>query len=69
MLAFNLNNISNVIIDAPNLPMGMDLGDRLIKVLPSYNSGTLVQVGIDATVFLRGVLLNANGEPISRESG
>ncbi|MBE9058942.1 fimbria/pilus outer membrane usher protein [Sphaerospermopsis sp. LEGE 08334] len=61
-------NISTVIIDAPNLPVGMDLGDRVIKVLPSYNSGTLVRVGTDATVFLRGVLLNANGEPISLQS-
>ena len=62
-------NISNLIIDTVNLPIGIDVGDRVIKVLPSYNSGTLVQVGTDATVFLRGQLLNANGEPISLGSG
>jgi outer membrane usher protein len=62
-------NISNLIIDAPNLPAGMDLGNRNITILPSYRSGTLVKVGTDATVFLRGILLNANGEPVSLQSG
>ncbi|MBD2666304.1 hypothetical protein H6G73_17825 [Richelia sinica FACHB-800] len=61
-------NISTVIIDAPNLPVGMDLGNRAIKILPTYSSGTVVRVGTDATVFLRGVLLNSDGEPISLQS-
>ncbi|MBD2136251.1 fimbria/pilus outer membrane usher protein [Anabaena sp. FACHB-1237] len=61
-------NTSTVIIDAPNLPVGIDLGDRTIKILPTYSSGTLVRVGTDATVFLRGVLLNSDGQPISLQS-
>ena len=62
-------NLSTLIIDAPNLPVGMDLGNRAITILPTYRSGTLVEVGTDATVFLRGILLNANGEPVSLQSG
>lgn len=61
-------NISQLVIDAPNLPTGIDLGEKVISVLPTYRSGTLVRVGTDATVFLRGVLLNANGEPIALQS-
>jgi len=60
--------ISSLIIDAPNLPIGMDVGNRVITLLPTYRSGTLVRLGTDATVFLRGVLLNANGEPVSLQS-
>lgn len=60
--------ISSLTIDAPNLPIGMDVGNRVITLLPTYRSGTLVRLGTDATVFLRGVLLNANGEPISLQS-
>jgi outer membrane usher protein len=67
----NLNpySISSFIIDASNLPIGMDVGNRVITLLPTYRSGTLVRVGTDATVFLRGVLLNTNGEPMSLQSG
>ena len=61
-------NISQLVIDAPNLPTGIDLGEKVISVLPTYRSGTLVRVGTDATVFLRGVLLNANGKPVSLQS-
>ncbi|KOR33779.1 fimbrial assembly protein [Planktothricoides sp. SR001] len=60
--------ISSLTIDAPNLPIGMDVGNRVIMLLPTYRSGTLVRLGTDATVFLRGVLLNANGEPASLQS-
>ncbi|MBD2547018.1 fimbria/pilus outer membrane usher protein [Planktothricoides raciborskii] len=60
--------ISSLTIDAPNLPIGMDVGNRVIMLLPTYRSGTLVRLGTDATVFLRGVLLNANGEPVSLQS-
>jgi outer membrane usher protein len=61
-------NITRLLVDAPNLPVGMDLGERSILVLPTYRSGTVVRVGTDATVFLRGVLLNPNGEPVSLQS-
>lgn len=65
----NPYNISTLIIDAPNLPVGMDLGNRAISLFPTYRSGTLVSVGTDATVFLRGILLGADGEPVATQSG
>lgn len=61
--------VSNLRIDAPELPLGYDLGSGVYHLLPSYKSGTLIRVGTDATVFLRGVLLDANGKPISLQSG
>lgn len=61
--------VSNLRIDAPELPLGYNLGSDIYHLLPSYKSGTLIRVGTDATVFLRGVLLDANGKPISLQSG
>jgi len=61
--------VSNLRIDAPELPLGYNLGSDIYHLLPSYKSGTLIRVGTDATIFLRGVLLDANGKTVSLESG
>lgn len=51
-------------MDAPDLPLGYDLGDTQYNVFPTYKSGTVIRVGTDASVFLRGELRDAQGEPI-----
>ncbi|AFZ12410.1 fimbrial biogenesis outer membrane usher protein [Crinalium epipsammum PCC 9333] len=61
--------VSTINIDAPNLPLGYDLGPSIYHLLPSYRSGTVIRVGTDASVFLRGVLLDAKGEPVSVQAG
>ncbi|NET07453.1 MAG: fimbrial biogenesis outer membrane usher protein [Symploca sp. SIO2B6] len=61
--------VSQVQIEAPDLPIGYDLGQSVFNILPTYSSGTLIQVGTDAKVFLRGVLKFSNGEPVSLLSG
>ncbi|MDZ8186431.1 MAG: fimbria/pilus outer membrane usher protein [Nostoc sp. ChiSLP02] len=62
-------NVSNIKIDSSNLPLGYDLGQEYYAVLPSYKSGTLIRVGTDATVFLRGKLLLVNGKAVALQSG
>ena len=37
--------------------------------LTTYKSGTVIKIGTDATVFLRGTLRNAKDEPLSLLSG
>ena len=61
--------LNPVRISAPTLPIGYSLGDQLYNVVPTYKSGRLIQVGTGATVFGRGILLNAQGEPIALQGG
>lgn len=56
--------VAKIRVDAPNLPLGYDLGPPSYDVLPTYKSGTLIRIGSDATVLIRGVLTNAQGEPV-----
>lgn len=56
-------------VDAPNMPLGYDLGNAVFNLLPSYKSGAAIMVGTDATVFARGTLINAAGEPIALQGG
>jgi outer membrane usher protein len=61
--------VSQVRIDAPDLPVGYDLGASSYNVLPTYKSGTVIQIGTDATIFLRGTLRNSKDEPLSLLTG
>ncbi|MEB3231235.1 MAG: fimbria/pilus outer membrane usher protein [Leptolyngbyaceae bacterium] len=61
--------VSRVILDAPDAPLGYDLGEFSHVVLPSYRSGTLIRAGTDATVLIRGILREASGEPIALQTG
>lgn len=61
--------VSTLRIDTPDLPLGYGLGPETYNLLPSYKSGTLIRVGTEATVFLRGTLLHASGEPVSLQTG
>lgn len=60
---------STLRIDVPQLPVGYDIGATNYTVLPTYKSGTLIRVGTDATVFLRGILLDPTGTPIALQTG
>ncbi|NJR66492.1 MAG: fimbrial biogenesis outer membrane usher protein, partial [Leptolyngbyaceae cyanobacterium CRU_2_3] len=62
-------SVSTVQIDAPDLPVGYDVGQRRYSLLPTYRSGTAIYVGTEGTVFLRGVLVNQNHEPIALQTG
>ncbi|OYQ65938.1 hypothetical protein B9G53_05920 [Pseudanabaena sp. SR411] len=61
--------VSKLRIDAPSLPVGYDLGTSNYNVLPTYKSGTVIRIGTDATIFLRGTLRNAKDEPLSLLTG
>ncbi|XGW00300.1 MAG: fimbria/pilus outer membrane usher protein [Leptolyngbya sp. BL-A-14] len=61
--------VSTLQLEAPELPLGYDLGRDRYYLLPTYKSGTLIQVGSDPTVFVRGTLLNPNGQPIALQAG
>lgn len=60
---------STLRLDVPQLPVGYDLGATNYTVLPTYKSGTLIQVGTDATVFLRGVVIDTSGAPLALQTG
>ncbi|NJN49440.1 MAG: carboxypeptidase regulatory-like domain-containing protein [Alkalinema sp. RL_2_19] len=47
----------------------MDLGRASSQLLPGYKTGTLIQVGNDANIFLRGTLQDDQGNPIAYASG
>jgi outer membrane usher protein len=56
-------------VDAPDLPSGVSLGASTYSLLPSYKSGTLIRVGEEGTVFVRGVLRNPDGTPVALATG
>lgn len=61
--------VSAVNLTVPGLPLGYDIGPDRYTLLPSYRSGTVIQVGTDATVFLRGILVDTSGNPIALQAG
>lgn len=61
--------VSTLRIEAPNLPLGYEMGQDTFNLLPTYRSGTLIRVGTAATVFLRGTLLDVDGQPVSLQAG
>lgn len=63
---YSLNQLS---LDAPDLKLGQDLGQTSHQLLPSYRSGTLIRTGTEATVLMRGVLVNEKQEPLILQQG
>ncbi len=59
----------HVTIDAPDLPLGYDLGKQAYDLQPTYRSGTLIKVGTGATVLGDGYLVDADGKPLPLEPG
>jgi outer membrane usher protein len=56
-------------LDAPNLPVGLSLGEPIRWVLPTYQSGALVRFGEDGTVSVRGTLVGEDGQPVALMAG
>jgi outer membrane usher protein len=56
-------------ISTPDVPIGYDLNDNYMTLLPSYRSGTLVQIGSEPGILLDGTLLTAAGEPLVLQVG
>ncbi len=48
--------VRTLTIDAPDLPLGYELGPSEYTVWPTYRSGTVIRIGTGATVLLSGVL-------------
>ncbi|MBI4780729.1 MAG: fimbrial biogenesis outer membrane usher protein [Oscillatoriophycideae cyanobacterium NC_groundwater_1537_Pr4_S-0.65um_50_18] len=62
-------SFTTLIADAPGLPQGSELGESQFGVFPTYRSGTLIRVGTDATVVLRGVLVDEQGASLVLQYG
>ncbi len=61
--------LTQVSLDAPELSLGEDLGQPSYQLLPTYRSGTLIKTGTEATVLLRGVLVDQNQEAVTLQQG
>ena len=61
--------VRNVTIEAPDLPLGYELGSGIYTVQPTYKSGTVIGIGTGATVILEGIVTTADGTPISLQEG
>ncbi|MBI4183925.1 MAG: fimbrial biogenesis outer membrane usher protein [Proteobacteria bacterium] len=61
--------VTHVMIDAPDLPVGYELGEQSFHLLPTYKSGTMIQVGTEARVFLVGALKGEDGRPVGLQAG
>ena len=61
--------VSRVRLDAPEAPLGYDLGTDEYVIMPSYRSGTLVMAGTEASAFVRGVLVDEAGSPLGLQAG
>lgn len=61
--------LSTLRVNAPDLPIGYEIGPQVHYIAPTYKSGTLIQVGSDASVFLKGRLVDSQGEAIALQAG
>ena len=60
---------STLRMKAPELPVGYSLGNEARALRATYRNGTLVRVGEEGTVILRGVLRDASGAPLALSAG
>ncbi len=61
--------LSRVRLEAPEAPLGYDLGTDEYVVMPSYRSGTLIVAGTEASAAVRGVLVDETGAPLGLQAG
>lgn len=59
----------NLLVTAPDAPIGTDLGEGSFRLLPPYRSGYRLTIGSDHMVSVVGRLLGGNGEPIALVAG
>lgn len=60
--------VSNVTIDAPDVPQGLELGPQRMQVQPTYKSGILIEVGTGATVFVLGRIIDPDGTVVALQA-
>ena len=59
----------NVLLTAPDAPLGVNLGEGSVRLLPPYRGGYRLTVGSDYMVSVVGRLLGSGGEPIALIAG
>ena len=59
----------NLLVTAPDAPLGLDLGEGSFRLLPPYRGGYRLTVGSDYMVSVVGRLLGRNGDPIVLVAG
>jgi outer membrane usher protein len=59
----------NLLVTAPDAPLGTDLGEGSFRLLPAYRSGYRLTVGSDYMASVVGRLLGTNDEPIALVAG
>jgi hypothetical protein len=60
---------SEILVEPQELVMGSDDKELRYNVTPSYRAGTLITVALPRNVYVGGVLVTAEGEPIAYELG
>jgi outer membrane usher protein len=63
------HRVNDLNIDSADLGIGRSLGTTSYKLVPTFKSGTLIRVGEDGTVFLRGILQRGDGSAVSLGMG
>jgi outer membrane usher protein len=61
--------VAPLTLDAPNAPLGVEIGDNRLFLLPGYKTGTAVRVGTPASILIQGILHNPDGSPASFLTG
>jgi outer membrane usher protein len=61
--------VNHVVIDAPDLPLGYELGQQIYDVRATYRSGILIPIGTGAVVLGDAILLSPAGEPLPLQQG
>jgi outer membrane usher protein len=56
--------VSRLLLEVPDAPAGIETGNPVYYALPTYKSGTVIRVGTEATVYIRGVLTDEKGTVI-----
>ncbi len=59
----------NVLVTAPDAPLGVNLGEGSFRLLPPYRGGYRLTVGSDYMVSVVGRLLGPTGDPITLVGG
>lgn len=58
-----------ILLDAPELPDGLDLGQDFYTLQPEYRTGTVIAAGTGATVLLDAAFVDATGAAMGLELG
>lgn len=56
------NQISNIVVDYGDLPLGLHMGNRLFKVRPGFFNGYAIEVKAEKRVIVMGKFVDESGE-------